>query len=167
MANQPLQSEPNVTPLSFWTIRHDGTAEPTTRLHNADMQDDEQKTRNLVSTWMSASKTGDVDTVLSLMADDAVFLVPGRPVMHKSDFAAAARDQVGPNAPQFDGSSDIQEIKVIRDWAFMWTKLAVIVTPSDGGRSVKREGYTLTILKKQDGKWVLARDANMLVPVPD
>jgi uncharacterized protein (TIGR02246 family) len=131
------------------------------------MQNDDQKIRDLVSTWMSASKAGDVDTVLSLIADDAVFLVPGRPVMHKSDFAAAARDQVGPNAPQFDGSSDIQEIKIIGDWAFMWNKLTLIVTFSNGAGSVKREGYTLTILKKQDGKWVLARDANMLVPVPD
>jgi uncharacterized protein (TIGR02246 family) len=40
------------------------------------MQDDEQELRQLVSTWMAATKAGDVETVLSLMADDAVFLVP-------------------------------------------------------------------------------------------
>jgi len=28
-----------------------------------------------------------------------------------------------------------------------------------------RAGHTLTILKKQNGNWVLARDANMLAPV--
>ena len=28
-----------------------------------------------------------------------------------------------------------------------------------------RAGHTLSILKKQNGKWVLARDANMLSPV--
>jgi hypothetical protein len=28
-----------------------------------------------------------------------------------------------------------------------------------------RAGHTLSILMKQDGRWVLARDANMLAPV--
>lgn len=131
------------------------------------MQNDEQEIRHLVSTWMAATKAGDMDKVLSLMTDDVIFLVPGQPVMHKADFAAAARAQSGQNAPEFDGSSEIQEIKVVGDWAFMWTKLTIIMTPSGGGQSVKRAGYTLTILKKHDGKWQLARDANMLVPVPD
>lgn len=56
------------------------------------MQNDEQEIRQLVSTWMTATMAGDVDKVLSLMAGDAVFLVPGHPVMRKPDFAAHARD---------------------------------------------------------------------------
>ena len=129
------------------------------------MQDDEQEIRQLVSTWMAASKAGDVETVLSLMADDVVFLVPGRPVMRKADFAAAARAQAGPDGPKFDGSSEIQEIKILGDWAFMWARLTVVVTPPGGAPSMTRAGHTLTLFKKQGGKWVLARDANMLAPV--
>ena len=60
------------------------------------MENDEQEIRQLVSTWMAASKAGDVETVLSLMSDDVVFLVPGQPVMRKADFAAAARAQSEP-----------------------------------------------------------------------
>src|SRR5437879_13061389 len=45
------------------------------------MQDDEQAIRQLVATWLSASKAGDTEKVLSLMADDVVFLVPGQPPM--------------------------------------------------------------------------------------
>lgn len=131
------------------------------------MQSDEQQIRQLVSTWMSASKAGDVETVLSLMSNDAVFLVAGRPVMHKADFEAASKAQAAGNAPQFDGTSEIQEIKVLGDWAYMWTKLTVVVTPSDGSKSMKRAGHTLTILQKQNGKWVLARDANLLMPVEE
>jgi uncharacterized protein (TIGR02246 family) len=130
------------------------------------MQNDEKEIRQLVATWMAASKAGDVETVLSLMADDVVFLVPGQPVMRKADFAAEARSQSGPDAPQFDGSSEIQEIQIAGDWAFMWTKLTVVVTPPKGARSMTRAGHTLTILKKQNGRWVLARDANLLAPVP-
>ena len=129
------------------------------------MQSDEEEIRQLVSTWMAASKAGDVETVLSLMADDAVFLLPGQAVMRKADFAVAARAQSGQDAPQFDGRSEIQEIKVLGDWAFMWSKLTVVVTPPGGAQSLTRAGHTLTIFKKQNGKWVLARDANMLVPV--
>ena len=131
------------------------------------MQSDEQEIRQLVSTWMAASKAGDVDTVLSLMSDDVVFLVAGQPVMRKVDFAVAARSQAGRAGPQFDGTSEIQEIKILGDWAFMWTRLTVVVTPPGGAQSTTRAGYTLSILKKQNGKWVLARDANMLVPVPN
>lgn len=130
------------------------------------MQNDEQEIRQLTSTWMTATKAGDVDTILSLMSDDAIFLVPGQPVMRKPDFAAAARAQSGPDAPKFDGSSEIQEIRILGDWAFMWTKLTVVATPPGNTASITRKGYTLTILKKQDGKWVLARDANLLAPVP-
>lgn len=129
------------------------------------MQNDEQEIRQLVSTWISASKSGDVDTVLSLTTDDVVFLVTGRPVMHKAEFAAASRAQAAADAPQFDGTSNIQEIKIVGDWAFMWSELTVVVTPPDGAKPMKRAGHTLTILQKRNGKWLLARDANMLAPV--
>jgi uncharacterized protein (TIGR02246 family) len=129
---------------------------------------DEEQIRELVQTWMSATKAGDIDTVLSLMADDVVFLIAGQPPMiGKAAYAAAARGQPNQERPRFDGRSEIQEIKVLGDWAYMWTKLRVVVTPPGGGRSITRAGHTLTILKKHNGKWVLARDANMLSPVSE
>lgn len=128
------------------------------------MNDDERAIRELVATWMTASKAGDVDTVLSLMADDAVFLLPGQTVMRKADFAAAARSQAGADAPKMDGTSEIQEIKICGSWAYMWTQLTVVVAPP-GAASITRAGYTLTILEKRDGKWLLLRDANLLSPV--
>ena len=37
------------------------------------------------------------------------------------------------------------------------------VSPPDGAKPVRRSGYTLTILRKErDGRWRLARDANLL-----
>ena len=130
------------------------------------MQSDEEEIRQLVATWITATKAGDIETVLSLMAEDVVFLLPGRPPMvGKAAFAAAAGSQSDQKRPQFDGTSEIQEIKVVGEWAFMWTKLSVVVTPPGGASSMVRAGHTLSILNKQNGKWVLARDANMLSPV--
>jgi len=129
------------------------------------MDNDERLIRELVNTWMAASKAGDVDTVLSLIADDAVFFLPGKAPMLKAEFAAATRAQASGEAPRFDGTSEIQELKVLGDWAFMWTELTVVTTPSDGSPPSKRSGNTLTVLKKEKGKWLLARDANLLAPM--
>ena len=127
------------------------------------MTNDEQEIRHLVQTWMSATKAGDADAVLDLMADDVVFLLPGQPPMiGKQAFAAAARAHAA-QAVRFDGTSEIQEIKVVGDWAFMWSRLTVVTTPP-GGTAMTRAGHTLSILQKEDGKWVVARDANMLAP---
>ena len=130
------------------------------------MQSDEQEIRELIATWMAATRSGDTETVLKLMTDDVVFLVPGRPVMRKADFAAAAAAQSDPPAPKIDGTSEIQEIKVLGEWAFMWTKLTVVATPPGNAQPAKRAGHTLSVLKKENGKWLLARDANLLAPVP-
>jgi uncharacterized protein (TIGR02246 family) len=128
---------------------------------------DESAIRALVETWMSATRAGDLDTVLDLMTEDVVFLGPGRPPMiGRESFAAATRTQMG-NAPQIDGQSEIQEIRIVGDWAHMWARLTVVMTPPGGSAPVKRAGHTLSVLRKEDGKWRLARDANMLVVTPD
>lgn len=81
--------------------------------------EDEREIRELVATWMAASNAGDVETVLSLMTEDAVFLVAGQPLMRKADFAAVARAQAaGADAPKFDGKSEIREIRVADEWAY-------------------------------------------------
>ena len=125
------------------------------------MTDDERAIRELVATWMAASQAGDVDTVLGLMADDVMFMVPGREPFGKAEFAASAQAMKG---VRFEGTSDIHEIKVLGDWAYLRNYLSVTVTPP-GGEPMCRAGCTLTILRKeQNGKWLLARDANLLAP---
>lgn len=129
------------------------------------MNSDEDQIRELVATWMSASRNGDVETVLNLLTEDAVFLIPGRAPMRKAEFATLSRAQTGAGTPQIDGHSEIQELQVLGDWAFMWTQLRVVVTPADGAPPIERAGHTLSILQKVQGRWRLARDANLLAPV--
>ncbi len=121
------------------------------------MQNDEQAIRELVATWLSASKAGDTEKVLSLMAEDVVFLVPGQPPMRgKSTFAAG---QSGLRQFDIESTSEIQEVKVFGEWAYLWTTLSVVATPRAGGAPIKRTGNTLSILQKQAGAWVIFRDA--------
>jgi uncharacterized protein (TIGR02246 family) len=123
------------------------------------MSDDERAIRDLVATWMAASRAGDADTVLGLMADDVVFMVPGREPFGKTAFAANAQAMKG---FRFDGTSDIRELKVLGDWAYLRNYLTATLTPL-GGEPVRLAGYTLSILRKDpSGKWLLARDANLV-----
>jgi uncharacterized protein (TIGR02246 family) len=124
------------------------------------MQTDEQAIRDLVATWISASQAGDTQTVLGLMADDVVFLLPGHPPMRGKDGFTAANADFKPF--KFDARSEIEEIEVFGDWAYLWTRLSVTVIPTSGAAPITRQGNTLSILRKQSGKWLLFRDANML-----
>ena len=123
------------------------------------MSDDERAIRQLIATWMAATKAGDHDAVLGLMTDDVVFMVPGREPFGKAAFAAASK---GMQDLAVDGTSDIVELQVLGDWAYLRNRLSVTVTPP-GGSPKTRSGYTLTILRKEpDGCWRLTRDANLL-----
>jgi uncharacterized protein (TIGR02246 family) len=126
------------------------------------MTEDERSIRELVATWMSASQAGDTETVLSLIADDAVFTVVGQEPFGKDAFRAASQGQ---KDLRIEGTSDIREIQVLGDWAYLRNYLTVTVTPP-GGTAIRRAGWTLTILRKTAaGKWLLVRDANLMTKV--
>ena len=127
------------------------------------MPSDEEQIRRLVAAWMDATKAGGAETVLSLIAEDALFLTVGGHVLTKADFAAAASANSGQDGPRIDGTSDVQEVQVNGDWAFVRTALTVSMTPP-GGERLTRSGHALSILKKENGKWLWFRDANMLPP---
>jgi len=128
------------------------------------MTNDERAIRELVATWMEASRKGDTAKVLSLMADDVIFQVSGREPFGKEAFAAASEKM---KDMRMDGTSDIRELRVLGDWAYMRNYITASVTPP-GGKPIKRTGYTLTILRKEpDGRWVLARDANLMKEVEE
>jgi uncharacterized protein (TIGR02246 family) len=123
------------------------------------MTDDERAIRKLVDDWMQATQWGDAATVLSLVADDAVFMVPGREPFGREVFEAAASS---PNPSQITGTNEIVEMQVLGDWAFTRNRIDLTITPP-AGEPVRRSGYTLTLFRREsDGRWRLARDANLL-----
>lgn len=126
------------------------------------MSTDEKAIRDLIALWHKASAAGDVDTVLGLMAEDAVFLVAGQPPMKgRTVFERGLRGLLVQN--RIESKGDVQEIKVSGDLAYSWTQLSVRVIPRKGGKGNARAGSALSIFRRQpDGSWVLARDANLL-----
>ena len=132
------------------------------------MNDDQekQKIRELIATWMDASTEGNLDLVLSLMAEDVVFLLPGRPPMRGRDaFATASRAAIG--KVRIEGKPEIHEIQIAGNFAFCWNHLTLKMTPLPDGPPKQRAGDILSVFRKEpDGRWVLFRDANLLVAVP-
>jgi uncharacterized protein (TIGR02246 family) len=125
------------------------------------MNSDEQAIRQMITTWLSATKAGDSAKVLTLMSDDVVFLRPGCPPMRGKDEFAASLKSIG--EMDFDSASDVQEVKVFGDWAYVWSHLSIVVKPKKGNAAaVKRSGDILSVLNRQNGRWVFVRDANML-----
>ncbi|HTH53644.1 MAG TPA: SgcJ/EcaC family oxidoreductase [Edaphobacter sp.] len=124
---------------------------------------DEQQIRNVIDTWMQASREDDLDTVLGLMTEDVVFLTPGNPPMRRKDFAAASKRMIG--KVRIDGVSEIQEITVTGDLAFCWNRLEITATSSENSAKMHHSGNTLSVFRRcEDGQWRLWRDANLLGP---
>mgnify|MGYP001571641301 CR=1 FL=1 len=128
------------------------------------MNDDEKQIRQLVDTWISATRAGDVDTILALMAPDAIFLAARQPPMVGRDaFAQGMRAVLSEHV--IETTCDIDEVAISGDLAYCRTRLAVTIASTHGKLPMQRTGHTLTIYRKgADGRWVLTRDANMLAP---
>ena len=112
--------------------------------------------------WRRLTSEGDVDGLLSLVTDDVVFLTPGNLPITKEQFAEGFR-QVSTKA-RIESTQDLREIRVSGNIAYAWSQLSVVLMPKNaGGQQWNNSGHVLTVFHKSpSGKWLLARDANLL-----
>jgi len=121
---------------------------------------DEQQIRNLIDAWMQASRSGDLETLMGLMADDVLFLTVGNPPMTRGDFESRFRAMQG--KVKIDGSPQIKEITIHGDLALCWLFLDLTITPLNG-EVMRRSGDILSSYRRgADGRWRIWRDANLL-----
>jgi len=128
------------------------------------MESDERAIREVHTTWVDAVNVGDLVGLLALMADDVVFLNPGRAPSGRDGFPAgfsAAHQQY-----RIRCLSEPEEVVIAGDVAYTLCRDSLSVTPRAGGQATELAGHRMTIYRKQpDGRWLLARDANTLSPV--
>lgn len=124
----------------------------------------ERAIREVHSAWIHAVNAGDLARLLSLMADDVVFLNPGRSALGRDGFSAnfsAAHEQV-----RIRCISELEEVVIVGEVAYTRSRDSLTVSPRAGGEESRLAGDRMTIYRKQpDGRWLLARDANVLSPV--
>jgi uncharacterized protein (TIGR02246 family) len=120
---------------------------------------DEREIRELFTTWFNFVDSGNTAKILDLMAEDAVFLNPGMGRMqNKSLYAEGLSAFRGYN---FKSICEIHEVSVFGDLAYCWNTISTVFTPP-GAAAIEGKGDTLSILKKQSGKWVVFRVANLM-----
>jgi uncharacterized protein (TIGR02246 family) len=128
------------------------------------MGPDERAIRDVHSTWVAAVNAGDLARLLSMMADDVVFLSPGQAPVGRDGFSPgflAAHQQA-----RVICVSELEDVVVVGEVAYTRARDSLSVTPRAGGKAMQLAGHRLTVYRKQpDGRWLLARDAHTLSPV--
>jgi uncharacterized protein (TIGR02246 family) len=125
------------------------------------MGSDERAIRELHTTWIDALNAGDLLRLLSLMADDVVFLNPGRAPFGRDGFPAGF--SVTHQQSRIRCVSELQEVVVVGYVAYTLCGDSLSVTPRAGGDTAALAGHRITIYRKQPhGHWLLARDAHTL-----
>ena len=128
------------------------------------MGSDERAIREMHSAWIDAVNAGGLDRLLALMTDDVVFLNPGDECIGRDGFSpkfSAAHQQL-----RICCVSDLMEVVVVGDVAYTRSRDSLTVSPRAGGEESRLAGDRMTVYRKQpDGRWLLARDANVLSPV--
>ena len=124
------------------------------------MESDEQAIRKLMQDWHRLTAQGDLEGIIALMTDDAMFLTCGNPPMTRTDFGAGFRDFAG--KMRIESSQDVKELHVSGDLAYAWSKISVAMIASEGGKRTERAGHVLSVFRKSAGRWQLARDANLM-----
>ena len=125
------------------------------------MGPDERAICEVHSTWIDAVNAGDHVRLLTLMADDVVFLNPSEAPIGRDGFSAnfsAAHQQV-----RLRCTSELEEVVVVGEVAYTRSRDALSVTRRAGGEATRLAGHRITVYRKQpDGRWLLARDAHTL-----
>jgi uncharacterized protein (TIGR02246 family) len=128
------------------------------------MTSDERAIREVHTTWVDAANAGDLGCLLTLMADDVVFLNPGRAPFGRDGFPvgfAAAHKQF-----RIRCISELDEVEIVGEVAYTLCRDSLSLTPRAGGDATELTGHRITVYRKQpDGRWLLARDANTLSPM--
>jgi uncharacterized protein (TIGR02246 family) len=125
------------------------------------MTDDAGQIRELIDSWIAASNAGDVFALMDMMTDDVIFMTPGRPPFGKAQFAADSERVKG---AAIDAHAEVQEIDVFGPRAYIRNHVRVELS-APGQPARRMSGYAMSVLRKEaDGRWRIARDANLVMP---
>jgi uncharacterized protein (TIGR02246 family) len=124
-------------------------------------EDDTRQIRRLVDSWIAASNARDLPALMDMMTDDVLFMTPGRAPFGKAEFAADSEHVKG---VAIDARAEVQEIEVFGPRAYIRNHVRVELT-SPGQAPKRMSGYAMSVLRKEaDGRWRIARDANLVTP---
>ena len=128
------------------------------------MEPGERAIGELHKIWIDAVNSANIERLLVLMTDDAVFLNPGQAPLGRDGFpdvfTAAHRKY------RIHCNSVLEEVLVAGEFAYTLCQDSLSLAPRAGEQTTELAGHRITIYRKQpDGRWLLARDINTLFPL--
>src|SRR5215469_14072379 len=134
------------------------------------MASDEREIRTVHSIWIDAVNAGDLARLLTLVAEDVVFLTPGQAPFGRERFSSnfmAAHQEM-----RICCTSELEEVVIVGDVAYTRSRDALTATPRAGGSGKAKTaqltlaGHRMTVYRKQrDGRWLLSRNIHTLSAV--
>jgi uncharacterized protein (TIGR02246 family) len=125
------------------------------------MASDEREIRTVHSIWIDAVNAGDLARLLTLVAEDVVFLAPGQAPVGREGFSSnfmAAHQQM-----RIYCTSELEEVVIVGEVAYTRSRDTLSVTPRAGGKAAQLAGHRVTVYRKQrDARWLLSRDVHTL-----
>ena len=124
----------------------------------------EREIRTMHSIWIDAVNADDLARLLTLVANDVVFLTPGQAPFGREGFSSnfmAAHQQM-----RICCTSELEEVVVVSEVAYTRSRDALSVTPARRRKAAQFAGHRMTVHRKQrDGRWLLSRDVHTLSAV--
>jgi uncharacterized protein (TIGR02246 family) len=123
-----------------------------------DVEADIEAIKNVSEKWEVAYNDNDIDSLMSLYADNSVRIPANQPpVIGKEAIRNSLQQEFDLSTNQEDDV--VVEAQVSGDLAFTRGTWINIVTPKAGGESHKLNGNWITILKRQpDGPWKIINE---------
>ena len=126
------------------------------------MTSDEREIHSVHSNWIDGVNSGDLARLLTLVAEDVVFLSPGQAPVGREGFSSnfvTAHEQM-----HICCTSELEEVVVVGEVAYTRSRDALSVTPRASGKAAAElAGHRMTIYRKQrDRRWLLSRDVHTL-----
>src|SRR4051812_23572681 len=123
--------------------------------------------RALSADWLAALKAGDVERLLAMITDDAVFMAPGMAPLQGKAAAEALYRKLFEQFSSIEQAVVIQEIVVAGDWAFSLGSETVTLPPAAGAPAMVLQGQGIAVLRRHsDGGWRYARALTNALPRP-
>ena len=128
------------------------------------MQDTaKQILENLIAAWKNASDSRDLQKLLALMAEDAVFLAPGAPPICGKEAVESMFRTVWQRVQRHTQNFVIREAWISGDTLIAWGEDSAAMFTQDASEPIRYAGHGMMILKQEADGWKFARGINNMM----
>ena len=122
------------------------------------MSDERSAIERLYAASATALKARDIVALSSFYTDDAIQFPPASPPLEGWEAIRASLENELASVA-LDVAVDVSEVVIAGEWAFARGRYRIAVLDEAGGEGEVTEGSWLDVLKRQGGRWRIARSA--------